>query len=185
MKKYFKYIPDALSFDDSKLYKKLKREIPWSNEVVRMRGKTFKLTRKTYSEGDDDMEYHYAGTVKKANEWTPTILKIKEEVENITGDTYNFVLCNYYRDGNVKIGWHSDSERDLDPNSSIASVSLGALRKFKIRSKNDHTNVKTMILESGSLLIMKAGCQKMYQHCVPPMSGVDEPRINLTFRKVG
>jgi len=95
------------------------------------------------------------------------------------------MLLNLYRDGQDTMGWHSDDEKSLGENPQIASVSLGASRKFVLREKNNRKNKHSMVLEDGSLLLMLGETQKLWQHSLPRTKVSMNSRINLTFRLVG
>ncbi len=117
---------------------------------------------------------------------SPTAIAIKHQVEEIIGDTYDYCLVNIYRDGNDCINYHNDSEA---LNSSVASVSLGAQRKFRFRPIASQTGwTWELELESGDLVFMHGpndelkGCQRVFKHSVPKQKKVKNPRINLTFR---
>ena len=102
-------------------------------------------------------------------------------MENLTNTKYNSCLLNLYNDGNEGIGWHSDDEKSIEDGSSIASVSLGAKRKFSFKHKQSNKTI-SVLLEHGSLLLMKGVTQKKWLHSLPKSSKITLPRINLTFR---
>jgi len=129
------------------------------------------------------MKYRYAGSIKVASGWHSAILKMKDILRDEFGQDYNFVLCNLYRDGKDSIGWHSDKEKDIVKNSTIASLSLGAKREFQLENK-ETKEITKVLLPSGSVLLMKGNCQKLYRHSVQKDTTVTKPRINLTFRLV-
>ena len=96
---------------------------------------------------------------------------------------FNALLVNLYRDGQDCMGWHSDDEKELGEQPTIASISLGAERVFKIKHK--HSNEKqSIVLQSGSCLIMNGFSQRDYQHSLPKQQKLMHPRINLTFRSI-
>ena len=158
--------------------------------TVKVFGKEHPIPRKTcllQSGGGGQQStrgYTYSGhTQGYDGTFTPTIRAIAELVEARTGFQANAVLVNLYEDGNHKVGWHSDDEKDL-ADARVFSVSLGATRKFYFRRRDDHTRQYKMVLEDGSLLGMKEDCQRVFQHTVPREKTVKEPRLNLTFRKM-
>lgn len=153
------------------------------NETIIVAGKTFTVERKTCSFSDSNLEYHYSGISNKSINWDEKILKIKKKVEKITNQKYNYCLVNYYKDGSIALGYHSDSEKDLEPNSIIASVTFGAERDMLFKNKKDGKLTK-ILLEHGSLLTMEGKTQKLYKHSIPKRTKVKEPRINLTFRLI-
>ena len=86
-----------------------------------------------------------------------------------------------YHDGNEGIGWHSDDEKSLEKNSTIASLSFGAERKFSFKHKQTEETI-SLVLEHGSLLIMKEVTQTNWVHSLPKSKIISGARINLTFR---
>jgi alkylated DNA repair dioxygenase AlkB len=108
---------------------------------------------------------------------------MKHKLEQLTGHSYNSCLANLYHTGDEGMGWHSDNEKELDSAATIASISLGARRKFAFRHKQDKTTVPVS-LDHGSLLIMHPPIQEHWQHSLLKTKTVTSPRINLTFRKI-
>ena len=90
-------------------------------------------------------------------------------------------MLNLYHSGNEGMGWHSDDEESLAPKSTIASLSLGAERKFSFKHKQTKQTISS-VLEHGSLLIMKDTTQAYWLHSLPKSKTISGPRINLTFR---
>jgi alkylated DNA repair dioxygenase AlkB len=133
-----------------KYFNRLEAACNWQIETVQVYGKWHQLRRQTAWYGTAD--YRYAGQVKMAQPWLPVLLDIKKRVEELTQDTYQGVLLNYYPDGLASMGWHADDERDLVPNATIASISFGATRRFDIRHKDGET--LSINLEDGSVLMM-------------------------------
>ena len=115
--------------------------------------------------------------------FTPELLEIKTVVERISNETFNSCLLNLYHDGEEGMGWHTDAEKELKPNGAIASVSFGAVRKFSFKHKQNNTLVD-VLLENGSLLIMKDQTQQHWLHQLPKSKRIKTPRINLTFRTI-
>jgi alkylated DNA repair dioxygenase AlkB len=166
----------------SEIFNSLSTEIPWIEEEITMFGKTTKTGRYISVHGESNIEYKYAGRKVVANPWTPTLLQLKKIAENYAQVKYNFVFMNYYSDGMKKIGWHADDEKTIVPRSSITSISVGASRDFKIKSKEKGGLNLTINLDNGDLLIMGGALQENYKHSVPVRTKVLDPRINLTFR---
>ena len=157
------------------------------NSTVVVYGKTYNIPRKQVAYGDIDTSYKFSGTVVPSKPWIPIISEIKSEIEEMTGESYNFCLVNRYKDGTHHIGYHKDDEKDLGNNPSIASLSFGATRKFyfKYDNKLDVKNIVHKIdLEHGTLCMMYNPTNKYWKHSVPSEYHVKEPRINLTFRKI-
>jgi alkylated DNA repair dioxygenase AlkB len=116
--------------------------------------------------------------------WTPLILQLKNICQQFAEQEFNSVLLNLYRDGSDKVGWHSDNEPELGYEPTIASLSLGAERRFKFRLREDHDVKEEIILPSGSLVVMSGPCQQLWDHEIPKELKIKTPRINLTFRRV-
>ena len=110
--------------------------------------------------------------------------KIKTRIEEVSEVKFNTVLLNLYRDGSDSNGWHSDDEPELGRNPVIASLSFGAERVFQLRNKSDKSLRKNILLEDGSLLLMKGATQHNWQHQIPKSKKITRPRINLTFRSI-
>tara|TARA_R110001583_G_scaffold115465_2_gene265965 strand:- start:7839 stop:8453 length:615 start_codon:yes stop_codon:yes gene_type:complete len=179
-----KYYGLLLPFDEAQYYfKRLMADIDWKNDKAIIYGKLIVTKRKVAWYGDRPFEYTYSNTTKKALPWNPELLQLKALVEQETGEHFNSCLINLYHDGSEGMAWHSDGEKDLKKNGAIASISLGAERKFAFKHKQSQQKV-ALILEHGSLLVMSGETQTYWQHCLPPMKRIDEPRINLTFRSI-
>ena len=165
----------------TQISKELLDTIPWKQDEVVMFGKKIMTKRKVAWYADAGITYTYAGVKKSGLQWTEPLLKIKQKVEAITGSTYNACLLNLYHEGEEGMGWHRDNEKEIVTESSIASVSLGAARKFAF--KHATTNERIDIeLENGSLLDMKGAIQHHWYHSLPKSMRIKQLRINLTFR---
>lgn len=116
--------------------------------------------------------------------WLDPLIKVKEKVEVITGMHFDGVLLNYYRDGNDSVSWHSDKDTVPGLKTEIASLSLGQARNFDFRSKDNHRQRYSVLLEHGSLLLMKGDLQRFWEHRIAKSRLVLKGRINLTFRKI-
>ena len=161
----------------------LMHSIEWKHEEVIMFGKRIVTARQTAWHGDGNFKYTYSRITRTALPWTPVLLELKKIVEKISGETYNACLLNLYHNGKEGMAWHSDDEVELKKNAAIASVSLGAERKFEFKHKTNQTKV-ALTLENGSLLVMRDNTQTHWLHRLPPKAKVQEARINLTFRTV-
>jgi len=164
-------------------YQNLLHQIPWQNDEAIIFGKHHITKRKVAWYGDKAYSYTYSGVTKQAHLWTPELLQLKQKVEEISSTTYNSCLLNLYHDGTEGMGWHSDAEKTLLENGTIASITFGAERKFSFKHKVTRQRVD-ILLENGSLLLMKGTTQKNWLHRLPPTKKVFSPRINLTFRTV-
>ena len=148
-----------------------------------MFGKRIVTKRKTAWYGDSDYEYIYSNTIKQALPWIRELASVKQIVENVSKTKFNSCLLNLYHDGNVGVGWHSDDEKSIEGNSAIASISFGAERRFSFKHKQGKKTI-SVLLENGSLLLMKDATQKNWLHSLPKSKKITQPRINLTFRRM-
>ena len=164
-------------------YQTFLEKIPWKNDEAIIFGKHHITKRKVAWFGDNTYSYKYSGITKQAHIWTPELLQLKQKVEEHSATTYNSCLLNLYHDGGEGMGWHSDAEKTLLDNGTIASVTLGAERKFSFKHKESKQRID-VLLENGSLLLMKGTTQKNWLHRLPPTKKVFSPRINLTFRTI-
>nr|WP_288934382.1 alpha-ketoglutarate-dependent dioxygenase AlkB [uncultured Allomuricauda sp.] len=164
-------------------FQQLWNTIPWENDIIHMFGKRIETKRKVAWYGDKPFEYTYSHSTKKALPWTQELLELKKFTETLTGETYNSCLLNLYHSGEEGMGWHSDNEKELKQNGAIASLSFGAERKFVFKHKESKEKVE-LVLDHGSLLVMKGATQEHWLHRLPPTKKVGTPRINLTFRKI-
>lgn len=155
--------------------------IEWRHDEANMFGRHIITKRKVAWYGDSNYHYTYSNATKLALHWTKELLELKRISEAKTGATYNSCLLNLYHDGNEGMAWHSDDEKMLADNSSIASLTFGAERKFAFRHKILSQKVE-LVLEHGSLLEMAGSTQKFWLHRLPPTKKITRPRINLTFR---
>lgn len=162
-------------------YQSLMDSIEWRNDEAYIMGKHFITKRKVAWYGDQPFEYTYSNASKRALPWTKELLELKEITEQESGERYNSCLLNLYHTGEEGMAWHSDDEKDLRENGAIGSLTLGAERKFAFKHKQSKEKVELM-LQHGSLLIMKGTTQTYWQHRLPPTKKVATPRINLTFR---
>lgn len=184
---HIKYIPNFLGKredDYDEIYKELESTIKWRQDEITFYGKTYAIPRYHAWYGDEGAEYSYSGIQLPRHNWSDLLLDIKKVVERESGLSFNSVLVNLYRNGEDSNGWHADDEKELVRPISVASVSLGAARDMQFRLKGEGKTLKKILLENGSLLIMKSPCQELYQHQIPKRKKVDEGRINLTFRMV-
>jgi alkylated DNA repair dioxygenase AlkB len=157
--------------------------IPWKNDEAIMYGKHITTARKVAWVGDANYHYTYSGTTKEATPWTPLLLDLKSKVEELSNTTFNSCLLNLYHNGSEGMGWHSDDEESLGKNTTIASVSLGAVRKFAFKHKSTRESLSLM-MEHGSLMVMKGETQTFWEHCLLKSTRVVDPRVNLTFRTI-
>ena len=157
--------------------------LEWRNDEAIIFGKRVITKRKVAWYGDMEFPYTYSNITKHALPWTSELLELKELVEARSKEKYNSCLANLYHTGSEGMAWHSDGEKDLKKNGAIASISLGAERKFGFKHKESKEVVYTQ-LEHGSLLVMKDVTQTHWLHRLPPTKKVNNARVNLTFRTI-
>lgn len=180
----FLFFPNFFNKAESDLLlKKLRNDILWKQESMNIYGKNINFPRLTSWYGDNDKPYTFSGITLSPNPWISTLIQIKDKIKPQTQIEFNSVLLNLYRDGNDSISWHTDAEKELGKNPTIASVNFGATRKFQLR----HIKTKEKLeidLTHGSLLIMRGELQHYWQHQVPKTTKKVDERINLTFRVI-
>jgi alkylated DNA repair dioxygenase AlkB len=161
----------------------LLQNIVWKNDEAIILGKHIITKRKTAWYGDSDYLYTYSNTTRRALPWTSELRDLKQLVEKLTETKFNSCLLNLYHDGNEGLAWHSDDEKVLRRNGTIASLSFGAERKFSLKHKKTKQTI-SIVLEHGSLLVMKDETQVYWLHSLPKTKKIVMPRINLTFREI-
>ncbi len=157
----------------------------WRQDRIRIHGRELPVPRLNVWYGDAGRAYSYSGIELEAHPWTPALLEIKRSVEcAVAGWSSNSVLVNLYRDGRDSVAWHADDEPELGIEPVIASVSLGATRRFHMRHRERPDARLNVELVHGSLLVMRGPTQHHYTHQVPKTARLTGPRVNLTFRRV-
>jgi alkylated DNA repair dioxygenase AlkB len=179
------YYPQFFTKEESDVFlQDLLQNIAWSHDDITIFGKKMKIPRLQAWYGDAGKAYMYSGILLQPHTWTDTLLAIKKRIEEATQTEYTSVLLNQYRDGKDSVGWHADDEPSLGKNTTIASVSLGATRKFRFRYNANNALKAETLLTHGSLVMMQGETQHYWQHEVPKTSQPTGIRINLTFRKL-
>ncbi|OGX89584.1 2OG-Fe(II) oxygenase [Hymenobacter lapidarius] len=162
--------------------------IAWEQRAICMFGRELPQPRLTAWHGDPAARYTYSGLTWEPRPWTPPLLGLRQRLEAATGARFNSVLLNYYRDGRDSMGWHADDEPELGPTPVIASLSLGATRRFRLRPVGPRVGLAPssigLDLPNGSLLLMRGPTQQCWQHALPKTARPAGPRLNLTFRWV-
>ena len=163
---------------------RLRREVPWEQKAIRLFGRSILQPRLVAWVGDPEALYTYSGLTLDPHPWTPILSALRARASADAGVDYNSVLLNLYRDGNDSMGLHADDERELGPEPVIASLSLGAVRRFVLRPTTPGGERRDLDLPAGSLLVMSAEVQRRYRHGVPKQPAISGARINLTFRRI-
>jgi alkylated DNA repair dioxygenase AlkB len=162
----------------------LRDAIPWEVHRIRLFGREIDSPRLSAWIGDPGAAYRYSGATFAPHPWPAALLALRERVAAAAGVRFNSVLANRYRDGRDYMGWHSDDERDLGPRPVIASLSLGAPRRFRLKHRTLAQHELSLELVPGSLLLMRGLTQRHYRHALPKSAKAQGERINLTFREV-
>ena len=166
------------------IFAQLNNEIPWQEDTIRVFGKEYQQPRLTALYGNEGKSYSYSNIKMEPHLWSPLLQKIKLVVEKSTNTKFTSVLLNLYRDGKDSNGWHADNEKELGLNPIIASLSFGAERVFQLKHNSIIGLKQNILLEHGSLLLMKGTTQHFWKHQIPKTSKNIGPRINLTFRVI-
>ena len=177
---YGKLLPHQ---EANKYLETLLQSIEWRNDEAVIFGKKIITKRKVAWYGEKPFAYTYSNSTKHALPWTKELLELKTIIEKETGETFNSCLLNLYHNGEEGMAWHSDGERDLKQDGAIGSLSFGAERKFAFKHKQTKEKVE-LVLEHGSLLVMKDTTQTHWLHRLPPSKKITIPRVNLTFRTI-
>lgn len=176
------YYGKILSRSKAQFYlERMLNTIEWKNDEAVIFGKHIITKRKAAWYGNENYSYTYSNTTKEALPWTRELLELKALTEELCGTSFNSCLLNLYHSGEEGMAWHSDDEKSLGKNTSIASLSLGAERKFSLKHKATKQTL-SLTLEEGSLLVMKGSTQSHWLHSLPKTKKVKSPRVNLTFR---
>ncbi|AGP47714.1 2OG-Fe(II) oxygenase [Psychrobacter sp. G] len=172
----------------SPLFYNLVTELPWQEDIVTLFGKTHVTTRQIVWMGDSDIDYQYSGHTRQTIPWTDTVFHVKHHIEQKLLDlgidaNFNSCLLNYYPSGEDGMGYHADDEKELGEQPIIASLSLGATRKFVFKHKKTQDKVE-LYLESGQLIVMHGETQNFWNHSITKTKKVATGRISLTFRQI-
>lgn len=157
---------------------------PWQQPLLQLYGRQVRVPRLLAWYGDAEASYRYSGLTHRPLPWTPLLAQIRAQVAAAVGQPLNGVLLNYYRDGQDSMGWHSDDEAELGANPLVASLSLGGSRRFDLRRKGHSRIEHSLLLNHGSLLVMRGSTQHYWQHQVAKTRSSCAPRLNLTFRMI-
>ncbi|MCW5581265.1 MAG: alpha-ketoglutarate-dependent dioxygenase AlkB [Luteimonas sp.] len=166
------------------LFDTLLAALPWTTHRVVLFGRAVDAPRLSCWIGDPGAAYRYSGVRHDPRAWPDILRPLRERLRRETGIDFNSVLANLYRDGRDCMGWHSDDEPELGARPVIASLSLGAARRFVLRHRRDPARRRVFELPHGSLLLMCGDSQADWRHALPRTAKPVGPRINLTFRRI-
>jgi alkylated DNA repair dioxygenase AlkB len=178
---YFPNFLSSLEADDWFTF--LKNKVNFQSGEIKLFGKTYAKPRLEAFYAENELTYSYSGKQMKTQPFIDEIEELKKRIESLSDLDFNAVLINLYRNGMDSNGWHADDEKELGEDPRIASISLGAERIFELKHNQTKKKIK-LKLEHGSLLCMMQGSQKYWKHQLPKDKAINEPRINLTFRKI-
>jgi alkylated DNA repair dioxygenase AlkB len=159
---------------------RLRAEVAFGQPELRIMGRLVSVPRLVAWFGD--ATYGYSGIVHAPLPFTPALEGLRWLASDIAGVAFNSVLLNLYRDGRDSMGWHSDDEPELGADPVIASLSLGAVRRFRLRHKRNKALTVALDVPHGSLLLMAGPTQHHWLHALPKTARPVGPRLNLTFR---
>ena len=177
------YYPKFIATNDATNYfNTLKDTVAWQQDDIKVFGKVYAQPRLTALYANNELPYSYANITMTPQLFTEKLLLLKNKVEHIAKCAFTSCLLNYYRDGKDSNGWHADNEKELGKNPIIASVSLGAERFFHLKHNTNPELKQKILLEHGSLLLMRGKTQHFWKHQIPKTVKPIGERINLTFR---
>jgi alkylated DNA repair dioxygenase AlkB len=157
----------------------LVEETPWEDHVFSIYGRAVPMPRRIAMYGP--VGYRYSGVVHPPRALGPRLEALRALVEARTGRRFNSVLLNLYRDGGDGVSWHRDSDFAHGGQPDVASVSLGATRRFELSDRRGRRRL-ALDLHAGSILLMTGEALRLWWHRVPKTAAAVGPRINLTFR---
>ncbi|MEN5116591.1 alpha-ketoglutarate-dependent dioxygenase AlkB [Luteimonas sp. TWI662] len=170
------------------LFAALQVGLPWTTHRLRIFGRQIDAPRLSCWIGDPGAAYRYSGVRFDPHPWPAALRAVRDRVSAAAGTAFDSVLANLYRDGRDAMGWHSDDEPELGPRPVIASLSLGATRRFLLKARDTPPGQPparlALDLAHGSLLVMRGDTQARYRHALPRTARPVGPRINLTFRRI-
>lgn len=175
------WLPPA---DADALLAAMRKDVPWQVHRLRLFGREVDAPRLSCWIGDPGASYRYSGTRFEPHPWPPALLPARARLAAEIGVRFDSVLANRYRDGADAMGWHSDDEPELGPDPVIASLSLGATRRFRLKPRAGGGDALSLDLPHGSLLLMRGATQAHWRHALPRTARPVGERINLTFRRI-
>ncbi len=177
--------PHWLDADEADaLHHALLAQIEWEIHRIRLFGREVDSPRLSCWIGDPGTAYRYSGALFEPRPWPEALRTVRDRLTRELGGAFNSVLANRYRDGRDAMGWHSDAEPELGPEPMIASLSLGATRRFALKHRQNPQQRLALDLPAGSLLVMAGTTQRFYRHALPRTARPVGERLNLTFRRI-
>jgi alkylated DNA repair dioxygenase AlkB len=174
--------------DPDDWFQVLRDSTAWQQPRISVYGRSHAVPRLSCWVAEPGHAYAYSGLHQAPQPWTPSLTRLRRRIEGqlaLAADQgFQGVLLNLYRDGRDAMGWHADAESELDPEASIASLSLGASRCFRLRPRAAGGQPLDLELGSGDLLVLDPPTQRHWLHCLPRRLRLREPRLNLTFRRL-
>lgn len=177
------YYPNFLNTTKADhLFKVLRDNTPWKQDNITVFGKSYPQPRLTALFGDNNKPYSYSNINMNPHMFSPELLALRNKLQLENGIHFTSCLLNLYRDGKDSNGWHADDEKALGENPVIASITLGQERYFHLKHKSAKELKHKLLLEHGSMLLMKGETQHCWYHQIPKTTKVINERINITFR---
>ena len=170
--------------DADEQFPALLEETPWARDAIVVFGEKRPIPRMEAWYGDPGRTYTYSERRLEPLPWTSRLAELRDRCATTVGEAFDSVLVNRYRNGDDAVGWHSDDEPELGNCPVIASLSLGATRRFRLRRRDGHHGPVALNLEHGDLLVMRGSTQALWQHCLARTSRPVGERVNLTFRRI-
>jgi alkylated DNA repair dioxygenase AlkB len=177
------FYPGFLSEAESEFYLyQLQKEYVYKQLTIHLYDKDVLQPRLTALAGEQDGAPVYTEKSLEVQPWTSNLRKLKNKVEEVADIRFTHALLNLYRDGRDSVSWHRDKERNWGEEPVIASLSMGAARIFQFRNYEDKTIMRSVELTPGSLIIMKGGTQRYWEHQIAKTNKRIGVRLNITFR---
>ena len=171
------------SNESDEFLNKLIKNLSWESMMIKMFGKDLKIPRLQCWIGDEGCDYKYSSKKLNRHDWNEELAFIRNKILKELKIDFNSVLANYYRDGKDSMGWHSDNEKELGPNPTIASISFGSERNLYFRNKITRETI-SIPQAHGCLIMIDGKTQKNWEHSIKKTQKIIGPRINLTFRNI-
>lgn len=164
----------------------LSEQCIWQQPHIIIGGRRLPIPRLQSWYGEPEAVLRYSGQTFQPAPWLPELQALRMALQTLCGKPFNSVLVNLYRDGNDSVSWHADDERELGDEPLIASLSLGATRKFSLKPKAKQHSKSAIHLQlgQGDLVVMRGATQRDWLHAIPKTQQLVAARINLTFRWV-